>query len=218
MAELASMLDAALPTLAPVSVEQYVTMFERLFRACGSLVRAVTYAIVGVLWLAGICCRTDDSRPLLLGLRSHMTPEQVQRCEAVASVGWSVLPRDNRIRKDFTARIMQIRDLGMRGEAYLHFWDQRLVEVEFIPEEPDPYMKSLGEILGKALRPESRLQISDGVELQIMDVLVTPEGTRIPLKFRDHAWFPDVPQATGRRSFVATDTGLRAIEIQSQSD
>jgi hypothetical protein len=120
----------------------------------------------------------EKSAPLGDNLRSGMTYEAIKNLDSLKGCTWTVReverfgPTDNpkipeRVRTD--ASTDSCSHLGILGRMTLGFANDRLMVVEFTPDDAAAYVSALERELDRHVEVDKAYELEDGVILRVLD-------------------------------------------------
>jgi hypothetical protein len=134
--------------------------------------RAYQFALLSCLACVCVSCQRHSSR-VIGGLQGGSLPDAARKDlkHLGFDSGWTEKVRTNpddhfRPRHDFIEMKGPFSDLGISGQLELTFYNDRLMEAQFRPNESERYFRLLSERLGKLPEPEKPKRISAEVSLR----------------------------------------------------
>ncbi len=119
------------------------------------------------------CGGADRVTPtdLLLGLTSHVSPEEAQRMLNVRQDNWRVIEDTKSSANDkrppyhlLVVAVSNASSYGQRGEARLSFFNDRLMQIAFYPDDVSRFLRKLKEETGVDLEKSGVHKMASGAE------------------------------------------------------
>ena len=135
-------------------------------------IKVFQFVLLSCLCIICNACQHDNPARMIGDLQGGSLPDAAKK--QLKSLGfdsgWTEKLKtnsdDHRPRHDFIESKGPFSDLGVTGQLELTFYNDRLMEAKFIPNEPERYFKLLSKRLGKLPEaPGKQKQISPEISL-----------------------------------------------------